>query len=188
MIQNPTRHTLEKAKHDLSEMEKAFQNDVMFTYYLTSFVQAARSITWHMQKQYSKKEGFGECIDKKWSGWYGSKVAEMRGKSELKFLVDARNFSEKEGPIPTGKTREIRIGMQANVIETESKPKALENGTMELLPTFEPSTAKTVNRWFLSENDNIDAPKFERRAVIETCENIIKYFDELVSECEAKFS
>jgi hypothetical protein len=38
MIQNPTRHTLDQAKHHLSEMKETFQDDERFSFNLSSFV------------------------------------------------------------------------------------------------------------------------------------------------------
>ena len=186
MIQNPTRHTLERAKHDISEMKTAFQDDEEFSYALSSFVDAARSVTFHMQKQYQMKEGFGE--------WYGSKVAEMAKQPSLRFLVKARNHSIHQGPIPTGATREISFGIKANIVKERSKPGSLESEIAEASLALKPPEPKTLDRWFwdvgryLDKGDKVHAPEFEKNDVVETCENIIEYLDKLVVDCEARFS
>jgi hypothetical protein len=186
MIQNPTRHTLERAKHDLSEMETAFQDDEEFSYALSSFVDAARSVTFHMQKQYQMKEVFGE--------WYGSKVAEMAKQPYLRFLVKARNHSIHQGPIPTGATRGLGYSMDVIIVKDGSEPETLESEIAEASPVLEPPVSKTLARWFwdvsryLDKGDKVHAPEFEKKDVVETCENIIEYLDKLVVDCEAKFS
>lgn len=191
MIQNSTRHTLDRAKHHLSEMKKTFQDDELFSFNLSSFVEAARSITFHMQKQYGKKEGFG-----KWNGneWYGNKVAEMSDRPCLRFLLGARNYSEKEGPIPTGATREIGFSVGMTIVDKGSKSETSEREIIEESPDLEPPRPKTLERWFwdvsryLDKGDKVHVPEFERSDVINTCENIIDYLDRLVDDCEANFS
>lgn len=188
MIQNATRHTLTRAKIHLSEMKETFQNDELFASKLSDFVDSARSITFHMQKQYMMKEGFGKKIDDKWDGWYGSKEDEMKKTPYLRFLIRARNYSNKEGPIPTGATREISFGITTCVAKSGSDPVALKE-----LPKSEPSETKTLDRWFwdvsryLDKGDKKYASKFEKSSVIETCESVIEYLNKLVDECEAKF-
>lgn len=186
MIQNPTRHTLERAKHDLSEMKTAFQDDEEFSYALSSFVDAARSVTFHMQKQYQMKEGFGE--------WYSSKVAEMTMLPYLRFLLKARNHSIHQGPIPTGATRSIDLSADMILVEEGSKPGSLGSEIAKASPVLEPPVSKTLARWFwdvsryLDKGDKVLAPKFEKKDVIETSENIVEYLDKLVDECEKRVS
>lgn len=188
MIQNPTRHTIDRAKHHLSEMKNSFQDDEVFSFSFSSFVESARSITLHMQKQYDKKEGFRK--------WYEIKVIEMKEKPELRFLINARNYSEKEGPIPTGATREISLGLRAliNPAKEGSKPEVPVSEITKASPTIEPPKPTTVSRWFwnvisyLDKGDKVYAPEFERNDVIETCEIILEYLDKLVNDCEKRFS
>lgn len=191
MIQNSTRHTLDRAKHHLSEMKKVFQDDEVFSFNLSSFVEAARSITLHMQKQYGMKEGFGK---KDGNEWYGSKVAEMSKQPNLRFLIKARNYSEKEGPIPTGATRSSVFSADLILVNEGSKTETPESEITEALTTLEPPEPKTLGRWFwdvsryLDKGDKVHAPEFEKSDVIETCDSIIEYLDNLVNECEKKFS
>ncbi len=171
-------------------MKKSFQDDELFSFNLSSFVEAARSITFHMQKQYGKKEGFGKPNGNE---WYSAKVAEMSAQPYLRFLIGARNYSEKEGPIPTGATRQIGYSMDVILVTEGSKPETLEKEIADALPVLEPPEPKTLDRWFwdvsryLDKGDKVHAPEFERSDVIKTCEKIIGYLEELVGDCEAKF-
>jgi len=185
MIQNLTRHTLNRAKNALSEMKQAFQDDEMFSFKISEFVQAARAVTWHMQKQYTDND--------KWDGWYGRKEEEMRNEPTLRFLVKARNYSEKEGPLPMGATRAINYGMSLCLVGEGSKPSLPVSETAEPLPALEPPKPKTIARWlwdvasYLDKSDKVYVPEFEKADVIKTCKSIVAYLDGLVNECEERF-
>ena len=62
-----------------------------------------------------------------------------------------------------------------------------------MLPTLEPPEPKTLIRWFiyvsryLVKGDKVHVPEFDKKDVIQTCESIIEYLDNLVNECENKF-
>lgn len=191
---NPTKHTLDRAKNRLSKMKETLQDDEEFSSYLSDFVQAARSITLHMQKQYVEKVGFGKKNGDVWDGWYGYKEGEMRKIPYLRFLIKARNYSEKEGPIPIGATREISCGISAIIVKDGQKPEELVDETIEFFPALEPPEPKTIGRFFwdvsvyLDKGDKVYVPDFEKADVIKTCENISNYLDKLVNECEEKFS
>jgi hypothetical protein len=172
-------------------MKEAFQDDEDFSSYLSDFVQAARSVTWHMQKQYGKKEGFG-----KWNSneWYGNKVDEMEKIPYLRFLIKARDYSEKEGPVPIGATRVTSVTASMLLVNEGSKPDTSISEVIETSPVLEPPEPKTISRWFwdvngyLDKGDKVHAPKFEKADVIKTCEDISNYLDQLVNECEERFS
>src|SRR5271157_5852521 len=143
----------------------------MITYflliYISSFVQAARSITFHMKKQYGKLEGF--------QNWYDNlKEPEMRQTPELRFLIKARNYAEKQGPLPTGATRSVGYGMGMILVHEGSKPETVESEITKVVlsslepPELQPPEPKTLGRWFwdvtryLNEGDMIHVPEFER--------------------------
>jgi hypothetical protein len=172
-------------------MKEAFQKDELFSFNLDSFVSAARSITLHMQKQYGEKEGFGKKVGEKWNGWYGSKEDEMKMLPYLRFLIKARNYSEKEGPIPIGATRELSLLTSAYIVDKENPESMIQED--RALPTLEPPKPNTIGRWFwdvvsyLDKGDKVHAPEFEKKDIIQTCESIVEYLDRLVNECEEKF-
>jgi hypothetical protein len=186
MIKNTTRHTLNRARYNISEMETDFQNDEVFSFNLSSFVQAARSITWHMNKQYHTKEGF--------NAWYEKKVIEMKNNSELQFLIKARNYSEKEGPIPTGATRTNAVSASIVLIGAEQKQDTPITKVANPLLMIEPPKQKTISRWFWDVAEYLDkgpmvyASKFKKAEIIEVCKNILVYLNNLVDECEKMFS
>jgi len=188
---NPTRHTLERAKYHVSKMKEAFQDDGEFSFNLDGFLEAAREVPWHMKKQYDKEPGFNQ--------WYDEKVAEMQKMPMLRFTIKARNYSTKEGPVPVGATCEISLSTNATIVANGLKTNTnvcvvpTENGENGLKASGK-SRIETVNRWFwdvgryMDKGDKCHVPQFEKGSVLETCENILKYLDELVEECEKEFA
>jgi len=57
-MENNSRYKLNEATHFLSIMKEEFGDDEIFGYNFSAFLSAARSITYYMQKQYKRKEGF----------------------------------------------------------------------------------------------------------------------------------
>jgi len=193
---NATRSTLDTLKRQFNTMNEAFQNEVIFTDTLNDFFSTARIVTLHMQKQYSGEKGFGEIVDKdtnKRDGWYGSKQDEMKEVNYLRFLIKARDYREKEGPIPTGATRIHSVSAGMLLVKEGSKAETLESEIIEASPTLEPPEPKTLDRWFwdvgryLDKGDKVLVPECEKKDVMETCKSIVEYLDKLVDECEAKF-
>ncbi len=72
-------------------MKQTFIDDEIFHYNLSAFLSAARSITYYMQKQYKRKEGFPE--------WYCCKQLKMSADPDLKYLIKARDETIHEKPI-----------------------------------------------------------------------------------------
>jgi hypothetical protein len=60
---------------------------------LNAFLSAARSTTFLLQKEMARVPGFRT--------WWAKKQDELRQDAAAKFFVDLRNFSQKEGRVPT---------------------------------------------------------------------------------------
>ncbi len=93
-MKNQTRFKVNEASYFLSMMKQTFNDDSnVFIYNLNAFLSAARSITFFMQKHYSKKDGF--------KNWYDVQQKKMTNDSDLGFLTKARNESIHEELIKT---------------------------------------------------------------------------------------
>lgn len=167
-MENPTRHKIREAKYFLSMMKQSFEDDHTFAYNLSAFLSAARSITFYMQKQYKRREGFDE--------WYRQKQIEMSTDPELQCLKEARNEDVKTEPIPTGATREVTMSIDA-VLVKEGTQKAEEAKEDEPKPPAQ-NSPRTVRRFF---------PKFGHVDVIEFCENQLTKLTRIVEECKNRF-
>lgn len=62
-----------------------------FQYELNAFLSASRNVTFVMQSSMSKVRGF--------SDWYAEKQAEMRADAAMRFFIELRNVSQKQGPV-----------------------------------------------------------------------------------------
>jgi hypothetical protein len=62
-----------------------------FGYDLNAFLAAARSVTFLLQKEYSKIDGFG--------AWWAREQAALSGDPAARFFLELRNYSQKEGKI-----------------------------------------------------------------------------------------
>lgn len=62
-----------------------------FQYELNAFLSASRNITFVMQSSMSKARGF--------SDWYAQRQAEMRADAAMRFFLEIRNVSQKQGPV-----------------------------------------------------------------------------------------
>lgn len=86
------RHPVEK----LLEAEYFFKrsldlNGLEFQFVLNAFLSASRSVTFVLQKAMSEVSGF--------SAWYGHQQSQMKADASMRFFVELRNLSQKEGPV-----------------------------------------------------------------------------------------
>src|SRR4051812_42099977 len=93
-----TRHKLEETRFFLGQLEehcydklKAHLIDdnaaVIFPYYLSAFISAARSVTWIMRSEYGAFDG--------WEVWWKSQAPEASMAELLQLFTRLRNRSQK---------------------------------------------------------------------------------------------
>ncbi|MDD5510536.1 MAG: hypothetical protein PHI12_06995 [Dehalococcoidales bacterium] len=164
-MKNSTRRKVEEAKYFLHMMKQTFEDDDCFSYNLSAFLSAARSITYHMQKQYKRRSGFTE--------WYCQKQIGMSADSELQYLNNARVENVHKETAQTGATRERTVSLDVIIGEVTPQKEQVEEAVSEP-PT--PSSYPTA-RFF---------PDLKDGAVIEFCERQLVKYEELVEECEQR--
>ncbi|VVB55934.1 Uncharacterised protein [uncultured archaeon] len=172
MIENPTRHKMNEAYHFISIMKNTFEDDDIFSYNLSAFLSAARSITFYMQKKYKHRDGF--------PAWYCLQQIKMDKELELKYLNKARSEDVHREPVKIGATRERIITGKARIVpakEPETDVEILEKNELTYTPQKQISP-KTVRRFFVD---------FKDTDVMEFCENQMLKYKILVAECEQKF-
>lgn len=93
-MMNQTRFKLEEASYFLSMMKQTFNDDSNnFIYNLNAFISASRSITFFMQIQYDKKDGFNK--------WYYNEREKMKKDPDLVLLNELRVDVIHKKPIGT---------------------------------------------------------------------------------------
>lgn len=94
--------TLGRANFFLDHAEKyAFVDRQAFGYFLEAAIVYGRSVTFHLQKEFSGHSLFDD--------WYRQKQEEMRKDPLFQFFLEKRNFILKEGPVPVTKTIAVNI-------------------------------------------------------------------------------
>ena len=160
-----TLKRLEETSHLLNELIKSNYNRSKFRTKLNSFISSARTITLVMQKEYKHISGFKE--------WYESKQIEMKGNELFKFFKKQRNIIQKEGS--------IRINVKASTkAVTDDKGKVI-------IPIGREKNGRiaTLHKKWKVTNSFKDRPKED---AIDLCKKYFKELNELVSECNNKFS
>ena len=86
------RHPVEKlleAEHFLARMTASY--GLEFQFELNAFLSASRSVTFHLQKALSDVQGFVV--------WYEQQQACMKADTTMRFFLELRNISQKQGPV-----------------------------------------------------------------------------------------
>lgn len=113
------RQTLSKARTLLRLTERLDLNEhEEFAVLLESAIVFGRSVTFHLQKEYSSKSGFEE--------WYKDQQAQLNNISLCRFFLNMRNFILKEGPAKT--TRNISVAIYATATIKTSLDAILVSG------------------------------------------------------------
>lgn len=101
---SPIPATLDKfheAFFFLNQTMRSYHSPAEFRFNLNAFIQALRNITFMLQSEENKTEGFAE--------WYAAKQEEMRGNELLKKFVGARNLIVKQGMLEARSTAHVGI-------------------------------------------------------------------------------
>jgi hypothetical protein len=96
MTSTPRFHSLLLVEEKLAEAEYFVRRlprkrGYELGFELNAFLSAARSVTFLIQKELSKVAGFAE--------WWAARREEMRRDEAMRFLLDLRNYSQKEGRV-----------------------------------------------------------------------------------------
>ena len=102
MRNSTARRTLERARFFLQQAELVAASDRRaFEHFLEAAIVFGRSVTFHLQKEFSRVPDFKK--------WYTQKQAEMANDDLFGFLRHKRNYILKEGPIAVPKTMNVNI-------------------------------------------------------------------------------
>jgi hypothetical protein len=86
------RHPLERileAEYFLGQLAKS--NGLEFQFQLNAFLSASRSVTFVLQKSLNNTAGFKD--------WHGPQQESMKADPSMRFFLELRNISQKEGPV-----------------------------------------------------------------------------------------
>lgn len=80
---------LREAEHFLARLVSS--DGLEFKFELNAFLSASRSVTFVMQKSLAHVSGFGD--------WYSVRSNEMKADPAMRFFLELRNISQKQGPV-----------------------------------------------------------------------------------------
>lgn len=163
-MKNPTRYKVNESYYFLSMMKNTFKEEELFSYNLSAFISAIRSITFFMQKQYNNHDGFLK--------WYAIQQEEMGKDQDLNFLNDARieTIHKKPIGIKTGFMNTFLLHIKA--IEEDGRKFYMMDG--------DPNKNKTsvITKRTFAEYD---------AEIIDFSEKQLEKLEKIVSKCETQF-
>ena len=179
-----TQQKYNEAEYFLGMMKQNDENRQRFKYNLSAFLSATRSVTFVLQKEYSKNPKFKE--------WYSKKQKWMEGDALFKFFVGKRNYVLKERLIDPQAEISITvdfaaaasISVEAEVRDAEGNLKDYEYSEppAKPKPASKPnSREETKYKWFFKDWQETDED------VITLCERYLKELKIIVEEAESKF-
>lgn len=86
-----TQHKFQEAEYFLARCANSYHFPLEFQFNLNAFIQAFRNITFMLQSEKTKPDGFDK--------WYERKREEMRGIDSLRNFVEARNIIVKQSSL-----------------------------------------------------------------------------------------
>lgn len=96
------RNTLERAAFFVDRAEAVGLADrAAFQHFLEAAIVFARSVTFHLQKEYAHEAGFAD--------WYVSMQQRLRADALASFFLEKRNYVLKEGPLKIGKHVDLHL-------------------------------------------------------------------------------
>jgi len=96
------RETLDKAQFFVAEArEVSFEHRPRLERFVEAAIVFGRSVTFHLQKEYSRVDGFEE--------WYAAQQESMRADAVFGFFLHKRNFILKEGSLPVRRAISISV-------------------------------------------------------------------------------
>ena len=101
---SPIPSTLDKFQEAfffLNQTMRSYHSPTEFRFNLNAFIQALRNVTFMLQSEENKPEGFTE--------WYAAKQEEMRNNDLLRKFVGVRNLIVKQGMLEARSTAHVGI-------------------------------------------------------------------------------
>jgi hypothetical protein len=186
-----TRRKLDEARFFLDLMEKHYLEVPGFSYYLSAFISAARSVLWVMRAEHAPIDG--------WEAWFDSKNVDPELETFLSRINDLRIRSVKRGTPVTSAKVELSIRRENFTPELERFLKdhvgqmcrvSLSGPPQEHPPPPAPTTVEeggfSVPGVKLADVYRV-VEEFPEEDVLKVAQRYYVWLEGLVSECEGRF-
>jgi hypothetical protein len=168
-----------EAKYFLKCMVESEADRMPFKYNLSAFLTAFRSVTFFMQKEYSKIDGFIE--------WYLDKQKKLESDEKMQLLNKKRVMTIHK--VPVGLHAQINVSIHESVFATDEVSVEIihADGTIEkedpkTIERIEPPTEIAMPDkwlWFFDDYPNSD--------VVSICNECTDNLSNIISECNSTF-
>ena len=171
-----TRSKLLEAQYFLDRMVENQNDRNPFKYNLSAFVSAFRSVTFVMQKEFDRSEGFEE-----W--WHDETREAIKNDDCFKLMNKSRKVTIHQKPISPRADISLEIRESITISDTFSVISSTGNsnqGNNSVEPTVGQSSTQIEYTWYFEESPHVD--------IITMSRNCIEKLSGLVQECEDRFT
>ncbi len=181
-----TMYKLNEAKFFWKKMNEEYKSDPVFTYYLSAFISAARSITWVMRSEYVH-------IDE-WETWFDSKDATKEEMILLKKMNDMRIRTTKTNTLHTGTRALFDVKKEDITDDVKEFMKRLDRKkvTFTIEVNEDDSSVAKLNNDGVTITGKITnvfrkISDFPEDDILKVCRVYLDTLEKLVVECDSEF-
>jgi hypothetical protein len=181
-----TQYKLEEARFFLQLLEDHWRHAPHFDYFLSAFVAAARSVTWIMRSEYSRR--FPE-----WTIWFEEKKPGSSTRVLLKKMNDLRVRATHSDPVRTRTTAQVSIDPSEITPELMQFLESDSGARIRLESVNESNTEAyfVVGERRLAKARIVEAthelPEFYGQDVRPACREYLAELESLNNDCIARF-
>lgn len=168
---------LVETRYFLKQMENNIDDLKLFKYNLSAFLSASRSVTWHLQKEFSGNKNF--------ELWYDIKQLQMSKDPLFVFFKDTRNFVVKE--CEASIIGHHKASFSLNIGLTDKVELEVKRGNGKTIEKIEVSNSSSNDKKQEKES-SIDRRWFfidyfgKEQEVIPLCHEYVKGLEDLLEE------
>ena len=171
-----TRDKMSEAVYFLDRMIEYQENENSFTYNLSAFLAAFRSVTFVMQEEFHRSQGFCD--------WYENQRNLMKADTRMGLLDKKRVMTINQEPVRATKDTNVHITVTVpnptfSIVVTDPEGTVKQKYTSALQDSSN-NRILVTHRWFFQEIPDTD--------ILTICNECPKMLSAMVSECEEKFS
>ncbi|RSL35300.1 hypothetical protein D7Z54_01675 [Salibacterium salarium] len=180
-----TMNKLKESKFFLNKMNKYYEVDPDFNFYLSAFISAARSVTWIMKSEFIHVEG--------WENWFNKQ--EPGDKELLRKTNDIRIQTIKKSSLHTGRRAVLDIPKERITEEAKKYMRNIDKQKVKFTIRVNEGIDKTSRVdengvTFTGEFTDIfrKIDEFPDEDILGVCQRYIDELEKLVLECEKFFA
>jgi hypothetical protein len=178
-----TRRKLSEAAFFLAKLEEPHCTFPDFNYILSAYFSAARSVSWILNAEYGKDDGFAD--------WYAKYEASAEDEEFMKIINEIRVRTEKHQPVDAVPTLISGVSIDSSVPETYQARESEARGERSITSRPTHGITMTVTLPERSPDGTEHAmerrlPEFPDYDVTVACRKYFELIEHLVCACESR--